>query len=408
MPSKIDPATPKDCKITFASVLSRHGARDPTTKRGDMYREVMDRIHRSVEKYGTGVEFIKDYKYDLGAEELTFYGEQELVKSGIAFSNRYSALAQPNRAFFRAAGSHRVMESAKYFVQGFYESQGEKGEKYMGDILEIPEKEGVNNTLDHGGCPKFDNGRYTGLGREKQDEWRDVWATATQTRLNHKLPGADLSLDDTISLMDLCPFGTIATSNATLSQFCRLFSEDEWRSYDYYQSLEKWYDHGLGNPMGPTQGVGYVNELIARLTGEAVDDETSTNSTLDLSPKTFPLDRKLYADFSHDNMMVSIFAAMGLHNGTADLPTKYKLPPQKTNGFSSAWVVPFAARMYVEKMVCGEARAEEEELVRVLLNDRVVPLQNCNADAQGRCRLSKFVESLSFARGGGFWQDCFT
>jgi hypothetical protein len=41
-------------------------------------------------------------------------------------------------------------------------------------------------------------------------------------------------------------------------------------------------------PWGPSEGVGYVNELIARLTDSPVVDETSTNTTLDGNAETFP------------------------------------------------------------------------------------------------------------------------
>lgn len=75
-----------------------------------------------------------------------------------------------------------------------------------------------------------------------------------------------------------------------------------------------------------------------------------------------------------------------------------------TNGYSSSWTVPFSARMYVEKMKCT---GQSEELVRVIVNDRVVPLETCGGDEFGRCGLSKFVESLSFARNGGDWDSCF-
>lgn len=204
-------------------------------------------------------------------------------------------------------------------------------------------------------------------------------------------------------MMDLCPFNTVATTTAALSDFCRLFSMDEWASYDYFQSLDKWYGYGRGNPLGPSQGVGFGNELIARLTGMPVDDHTTTNSTLDSSPDTFPLNRTLYADFSHDNTMSSFFAALGLFNSTMDLPLKYKVSPRRLHGFSASWVVPFGARLYVEKMQCGDS---SEELVRVILNDRVVPLRTCNSDRLGRCKLRGFVDSLKFIRSGGLWDQC--
>jgi len=73
--------------------------------------------------------------------------------------------------------------------------------------------------------------------------------------------------------------------------------------------------------------VGFTNELIARLTNQPVDDHTTTNSTLDSSNTTFPIGRKLYADFTHDNDMTAIFAAIGLFNSTAPLPNNTIVEP---------------------------------------------------------------------------------
>lgn len=46
-------------------------------------------------------------------------------------------------------------------------------------------------------------------------------------------------------------------------------------------------------------------------------------------------------------------------------------------------------------------------MVRVLVNERVQPLENCGGDALGRCTLSAFIESLGFAKAGGHWNQCF-
>jgi hypothetical protein len=181
----------------------------------------------------------------------------------------------------------------------------------------------------------------------------------------------------------------------------------QWHSYDYYQSLGKYYGYGSGNPLGPTQGVGFVNELIARLTGESVKDSTSTNQTLNSSPSTFPVGGKnvLFADFSHDNDMTGIFSALGLYNTTDPLSKTTIKTITETRGYSASWTVPFASRAYIEKLSCT---GEEEELVRVVVNDRVLPLEMCGGDGLGACKLSAFVESLSFAQQGGHWAQCFT
>jgi hypothetical protein len=356
-----------------------------------------------VTKYGTGYEFIADYKFNLGKDQLTAFGKDEMKQAGESFYHRYKHLADDSEPFIRAAGSDRVVESAELFTHGFYHARNETTKVPTDDILVLPETEGFNNTLNHGACPAFESGPAADLKAEKQEIWKRIWAKPIMKRLNKKLPGADITLEEAIYMMDLCPFTTVATPEGTNTDFCRLFSEEEWRGYDYFESLDKWYGYSSGNPLGPTQGVGYVNELIARLTGQAVNDHTTTNSTLDSSPEAFPLDKKIYADFSHDNSMSSIYAALGLYNETEELPVKYKLPPTKTRGYSAAWTVPFAGRMYVEKMQCHG----KDELVRILVNDRVVPLQNCGADQLGRCRLSAFVESLSFARSGGLWEQCY-
>ena len=214
--------------------------------------------------------------------------------------------------------------------------------------------------------------------------------------------------------MDLCPFNTVADPASAISPFCVLFSSDEWHAYNYYEALDKYYGYGAGNPLGPTQGVGWTNELIARLTGKPVMDSTSTNHTLDSNAATFPLDRKLYADFSHDNNMMAIMYAMGLYNSTPVLSNKSIIEAEQAGGYSASWTVPFAARVYVEKMICGGGEwsdwkrgQQSKELVRVLVNDRVIALENCGADELGRCEVAAFVESLSFAVSGGRWAECF-
>lgn len=207
-------------------------------------------------------------------------------------------------------------------------------------------------------------------------------------------------------MMDMCPFDTVASARGTVSPFCSLFTAKEWAQYDYYQSVSKYYGFGEGNQLGPTNGVGFVNELIARLMQEPVNDHTSVNQTLDDGETTFPLDRKLYADFSHDKSITSILFALGLFHGTKTLSTKQIQTADDTNGYTAARTVPFAARIYVEKMKCD---GHQEELVRVIVNGRVVPLDKCtDVDDLGRCALGEFVKTLSFAQRGGKWDECFT
>ncbi|KAF2271621.1 phosphoglycerate mutase-like protein [Westerdykella ornata] len=402
VPSDVETVPPKGCSVSFASVLSRHGGRDPTLGKSLAYALLIEEIHNNSNAYPDEFAFLKDYKYTLGADQLTDAGRQEMVNSGAHFYRRYSTLVADTPPFVRSGGQARVVESANKWLKGFAEA-GKHSAPAPIDVT-IPEGPGYNNTLSHKICTAYEEGRFKEIGADAQRKWATKFIPPIQSRVNSKL-GTNLSETSIIYLMDMCPFDTLASPTASVSKFCNLFTEDEWHQYDYYQTLGKYYGFGNGNPLGPTQGVGYVNELIARLTETPVNDHTNTNRTLDSNPVTFPLDRKVYADFSHDNDMTRIFAAMGLYNTTRPLSNSTIEGTNVTNGYSAAWTVPFAARMYVEKLRC---EGEEEEFVRVIVNDRVMPLEFCEADDFGRCKLSKFVESQSFARSGGHWDECFS
>lgn len=369
------------------------------------YNQTIKELQNNVTSFKGKYAFLADYSYELGADQLTEFGAQEMVNSGIQFALRYEKLALNNTPFVRASSEARVVQSARNWTAGYRQRMA--GTPNI-PILVLSEDPGFNNTLNHGLCTNFENGSASEIGDDAKAEFARTFIPSIQARLNKELPGANLTSSQTISLMDLCPFNTVASTNGSnISPFCELFTEAEWHAYNYYQTLDKFYGHGNGNPLGPTQGVGFVNELLARMTDSRVSDDTSSNHTLDDDPITFPLGRKLYADFSHDNDMTGIFSALGLYNNTELLSNETVLEANSTQakGYSAAWTVPFAARAYFEKMKCGR---QSEELVRVIVNGRVVPLIGCGADKYGMCTLSTFVESQSFARTGGLWDNCFS
>ncbi|KAJ5280813.1 phytase [Penicillium angulare] len=404
--SSISDAVPQQCNITFVQVLSRHGARYPTASKSEKYAQLIQDIQANATAYKGKASFLKTYNYTLGSDDLTTFGEIQMVNSGIKFYSRYESLSRNNIPFIRASGSSRVVESGQFFIEGF-----QKSKKHDKNALSqsspkinvvISEDTGSNNTLNHNTCPAFEK---SSLGDKVEDNYTAIFVPAIQSRLQSLLPGTSLSLDDVTYLMDLCAFNTVSDTpdGSTKSAFCALFTALEWKEYSYYQSLSKYYGYGAGNPLGPTQGVGFVNELIARMTHTPVRDHTTTNRTLDSKRSTFPLDKAIYADFTHDNGLISIYFALGLYNGTAPLPKNHVQSFERADGYSASWTVPFGARAYFEMMDCGG----EQPLVRILVNDRVVPLSGCDVDEVGRCKRDDFVRALSFAREGGRWEDCY-
>ncbi|KAK5113673.1 hypothetical protein LTR62_003300 [Meristemomyces frigidus] len=410
VPSTIPDALPPRCEITFAQVLSRHGARDPTASKTNAYNATIEKLHQNVRTYTGIYSFLADYEHTLGADQLTLFGQQEMINSGIKYFDRYECLADHLTPFVRSSGEARVVESAQNFIQGFHSAKladwGSRHQDptYPYPIVVISEADGSNNTLNHDLCNAFENGPDGNIASDAQAKWVKVFIPPIQRRLNSDLLGANFTATEIINMMDLCPFHTVASPNGTISPFCALFNETEWHQYNYYETLNKYYGYSYGNPLGPTQGVGFGNELIARLTSQPVHDDSSTNHTLDDKSTTFPLDRQLYADFSHDNDMTAIFSALGLYDNNQRLPNNTVVEAQQFDGYSAAYTVPFAARAYFEKMRCW---GQSEELVRVVVNDRVLPLTQCGGDALGRCTLSAYIESLGFVESNGLWDQCF-
>jgi len=172
------------------------------------------------------------------------------------------------------------------------------------------------------------------------------------------------------------------------------------------------------------QGVGYITELIGRLTNSPAHHSLQTNSTLELlfSPETFPLDRAMYVDFSHDNLIDDVFTAMDLFNQTDGPLDTTKITKGRT------WIVPemvpFSGHMNVEKLSCParplslvatrsrpmrwwnwvteDDREDKDEYVGIFVNDARQPSEFCGAGKDDICRLDEFVKSQEYARNDGF------
>ena len=135
----------------MVQILSRHGARDPTASKTASYNKTIQKIKSQVKQFSGEYAFLKGYSYTLGADQLTFFGEQEMVNSGIKFYDRYQSLAKRLDPFVRASSETRVVESAQKFTQGYHQakvadpSARNKG-AYPLNVLVISEADGVNNT----------------------------------------------------------------------------------------------------------------------------------------------------------------------------------------------------------------------------------------------------------------------
>ncbi|EPQ56525.1 phytase [Gloeophyllum trabeum ATCC 11539] len=388
----------KHCRVTQVRLLQRHGARYPSSDDPVEMEEAIFKLQQADEYRDKNLRFIRNHSYFLGQDDLVPLGAEQSFQSGVITFERYKDLVNKDDIpFVRASGQGRVVDSARNWTAGFATASHFEYEPHISVVISEE-----NNTLQINQCPAAPSHHpYT-------ERWEHIFTPPIKKRLNKAAPGANLTDSNVISLMALCPLESVALSAAEWeeSRFCKLFDEKEWRAFEWHEDVKKYYKTGYGNPLGPVQGVGYVNELLARLTNQPVRDSTNTNRTLDAAPATFPLNRTIYADFTHENEMVAVFGALGLFEQPGDLD------PTRIGGKHRTWnarrMVPFSARMVVEKVVCEEGEGEGQEYVRVFVNDEMQPLAFCG-EGDGRCTLGDFVQSQGYAResGRGDWEKCF-
>ncbi|KNZ57271.1 hypothetical protein VP01_2197g2 [Puccinia sorghi] len=395
---------PEGCKIVQVNQVQRHGSRYPTAKVNRKIRHALGKL-RNASHLDESLDFLNNYQYHLGQDSLLPLGATESFEAGVQFASRYHHIFGPkNLPFIRASASRRVVDSAQNFTAGLSSRVGMDLNSFKPDLVI---SEDPNVTLDNNSCP---NRKLS----DKKARWLKIFGARITGRLNTLATDANLDDKDTVALMQAGPVPLISANKnpCTLSfhiLFCSFASLNHWPMRSsagfascYYCDLNKYYNHGLGNRLGQAEGIGYVAELIARLTGDrkwVEQDQSKVNQTLDQSPATFPLNQSSYVDFSHDNQMISILAALGFP-ARQTLPERGP-PPSPKKWDVSQWM-PFASRLTTEKIVCdSHHHHHQDEFVRFVLNDMVMAVPSCKSGPQNAtleksakiCSLSEFVES---------------
>lgn len=393
------PETPDGCRVTGLHLLHRHGARYPTS---DIYTKwepgaFAERIHKTSGNWTTTgkLAFLNDWTYKLGGDVLTPFGRHQLFELGVTTRLKYGHLLKNfteanTLPVFRTESQDRMLASALNFAIGFfgYPLDG----KYEQSI--ILESKNFKNTLaPYTTCPNAWLQTRGGRAGWFVSQWMDRYLQPALERLNDFVSGRKFDIHDIYAMQNLCAYETVALG---YSSFCSLFTEEEWEGYDYSHDLNFWYTSGFGSPVARAQGIGYVQELVARLTKTPIQTHNSTtNSTLDDNPVTFPLDgRALYVDATHEVTVINVLTALNLSTLAATGPLPYDHIPEKRS-FIAHEIAPFATNVQFQLLSCASTPGDQ---IRVIVNDAPVPLsplKYCPEETKyGLCPVDGFVNSL--------------
>ncbi|KAI4186041.1 MAG: hypothetical protein L6R41_003742 [Letrouitia leprolyta] len=418
---------PLGASIDQVHVLHRHGSRYPTT---DAHAVKFGKALASQIKAGTAsnfsgaLSFLNSWSYKLGyelgpvysrtmhygtmlsfsrAEILVPVGRQELFDSGVLHYYDYGHLYNTStKIIARTTTQDRMLKSAEYFMAGFF------GLQWTNNVtLElIIEGDGFNNSLaGYDNCNNSDLGVSKG-GDKASTAWQKVYLQNATERLQALSPNFKLNISDVYDMQTLCPYETVAFG---YSAFCNLFTYEEWLGFEYSIDLSFAGNDYFQSPTGRAVGIGYVQEILARLEHHVLTTTgTQANLTLDSNIRTFPLNQTLYFDFSHDTNIASILTAFGFKQFASVLPSSGPIPEDQQLIVSH--LQPFAARVDIEiisapRPVSATRNASSTDFydegpatmyIHFIINQRTVPLGSsfpaCGDRSDGWCTLETFLQ----------------
>ncbi|KAI6045790.1 histidine phosphatase superfamily [Pisolithus marmoratus] len=335
--------------------------------------------------------FLNDWTYKLGQEGLTPFGRAQLFDLGVSMRMRYGFLLKNFTAanilpVFRTESQNRMLASAQNFALGFF---GYPLDNQYQQVVTI-EASGFNNTLaPYRSCGNNADITKAYRGISPSNKWIAIYLEKAVRRLQKHISGIKLNAADVFAMQEMCAYETVALG---FSKFCELFTEKEWEGFDYAHDINFWYGVSFGSPLSKALGIGYVQELVSRLTQTPIEiHNSSTNATLH-NAVTFPFGHSLYVDATHEVVVMNVLTALGLKSlaETGPLPTDH-IPEGLS--FKTSQVAPFATNVQFQILSCS---SEVGPQIRVIVNDGVVPLnvlEGCPDNRHGMCPVDAFAEA---------------
>ncbi|KAL1657026.1 hypothetical protein SLS61_000066 [Didymella pomorum] len=463
-----DIGLPDGCQIEQVHTLQRHAQRFPTGYFDDgiLDEDFGAKVYNftkanATAKFTGPLAFLNSYQYQMTSKGyLTGIGATTEFQSGVSFWNRYgrtlynatvgqlqynasyaNGTARP-KPVLRTTSQSRIQNSQISWALGFFGSSFQQtsdpkfstfANNSLFDVVIIPEGGTENNTLASYDSCFEDDLQSSDLGDlDLLFQYVPLYIGDATKRMNQYAPkGFTFTNNDTYAMQSICAY---ETGYLGQSDFCKLFTEDEWRGFEQTLDIEYYYDYSFGSPTGRAQGLGYQQELLARLTNQYItSSNSSVNSSITNNASQFPLGRPFYADFSHDDIIISVLTSMSV-DYFREAPSLKQYPPDPNRHFILSHMTPFGGRLITEVIGCNNANPTVQhshrtqyypgqygysatnashKFIRMRLNNGIVPLDTirtgeCEGRTDGLCPMNNFLQSQYQAAGLANYQfTCF-
>ncbi|KAH7356986.1 histidine phosphatase superfamily [Rhexocercosporidium sp. MPI-PUGE-AT-0058] len=331
------PLIPEGCNIIQMHLLYRHGARCPTS--GAAPSTFAQKLYNATRDGG-----FRTYK--LGAELLSPFCRSQNFNLEIAYRQLYGELLNNfteagTLLVFRTESQDRMVKTAENFAAGFFG---------------VPDP-GANNS----GAP------YEVCTNSNVESRGSIGSTVATTYASSAFNSKIARLQ---SQLQLCSYETHALG---YSKFCTLFSEEDFLTYD----------NGPSSPVSAAQEKGYLQEWVARLTHSFPSATSALNKTFDKSTTFFPLHNSIYADATHEVVILDTLTAF-------NLSALFKGPPldpkgnEHNNAFVASMQVPFVMHFTTQVLVCPAYTPTRQ----------IHSYSGCSENSSGLCSLDTVISAL--------------
>ncbi|KAK9473659.1 acid phosphatase [Dipodascopsis tothii] len=360
---------PSNCEVDQVMLLSRHGERFPDPSNGAAMEAALAKVTGTNKTLTGSLAFVADWEYFVPGESWyaqetwtgPYNGLADLYQRGNNYRNRYGHLWDGASIVpIFSSGYERIINSARAFGQGFL------GYNYTESAaLNIISE---SNTQ---GADSLTPSCYTNAD-SKCTELTNVMPIFydTAARLNAE-NGLNLNVSNIYSLMQMAAFELNARKD---SPWIHVFTEDEWYAYGYTQDLQYYHCYGPGSNTTNPVGAVYAN---------------ATLTLLNQGPKKAG---SMFWNFCHDTNITPVLSAMGISVPTKSLPLDQVPVPHQ---YRSGDLVPMGGHLVLERMTCKATTTYEAgTYVRVVVNEAVIPIDDCQTGPGYSCGLNNYTTRL--------------
>lgn len=390
---------PSGCVVDQAIILMRHGARHASPGKADDFEESLSKLNAKKGKftgdlafYNSWVPFDEPSSGWLGEESTIgpYNGLHEGYYSGMMYAERYGDLVDlEGMTPVFASGALRVVDTARRFIEGFF---GYNATQAALNIIPETTDQGANSLT-----PTCQNSSITeGPCKSKRDykPFRDLAQDWNQQY------GVKLTYKDIRTLMEMAAYELNVRGR---SPWISVFPSDAWVAFEHHLSAKFWCADGPGSPDALARGTNFINASRTMLLEGPEQGEP------------------LVVNFSHDTDIAPVQAALGLDPSPQFNDSKIQSHP----GYHVADVVPQGGRIIFERLTCassadipGEEYVNEyplgfnntvanitnssapnstqpQHFVRVVVNEAVVPLDDCMSGPGLSCPLNDYNEYIN-------------